>query len=77
MLISHGINHYRDVSVVTCIGCDMEIYDKRLCDFCVNREYKKMKNAGWSTGQILRYIDKNWIIHTFVDKRNFALKKMI
>jgi len=77
MIISQGINHYKEISIVTCAGCDMEIYDTRLCNFCANREYKKMKNAGWSTEQILRYIDKSHVIHSFIDKRQYGLRKMV
>lgn len=77
MIEVNGIRHYKDLSLVTCSGCDMEISGFRLCDVCADKEYKKMKRAGWSEEAILRYIDKYYVIHNFNWKRYRQHRKMV
>lgn len=77
MILSNGICHYKEISVVPCFGCDMELVGKRYCDVCANREYKKMVNAKLPKERILEFIDKTYFIHTFKDYRYRALKKMV
>ena len=65
MTYKDRIYHYKEISINLCANCDTELSGVWLCDYCANIEYNKMKRAKWDTERILRYIDKNYIIHNF------------
>lgn len=53
MILKNGICHYKQISIVNCAGCDMEITGKWYCDSCADKEYRKLVNAGFPKEKIL------------------------
>ena len=47
MLQEKNIQHYREMSVTLCKGCDVETNNANYCALCVKAKYKKLIEKGY------------------------------
>lgn len=76
MIQEKNIQHYREMSVTLCKGCDVETNNANYCALCVKAKYKKLIENGYTPEMLANWYVTNVEEVEIDEKRNRALKKM-
>ena len=76
MIQEKNIQHYREMSVTLCKGCDVETNNSNYCALCVKAKYAKLIENGYTPEMLANWYVTNVEEVEIDEKRNRALKKM-